>query len=406
MTIAAEPLALDRATARLGALAVPAMASIGAGVIHAAAIGTHSEHRSAVLTFTGVAAFQLGWGVLALVSSKRWLARLGVVGAGAAVAGWLTAKLSGLPITGLDAAESPQLADTLAAALALVALVLCLAAAVDLGKERSGPPRLLAATAAFAVFAVSLTGMAAAGSHSHAGGHDGAAGGDHGHDGAVAAEEVDHHDDAAHHESSAVATKPFKADEPIDLGGVDGVTPQQQAAAENLLAHTLLVLPKWSDPAVAEAAGFRSIGDGFTGTEHLVHHTWRNDDVILDPSFPESLVYDTRNGQRKLVAAMYMVPPGTTLDEVPEIGGKLTQWHIHNNLCYTPDPEQPLVRGITDADGNCAPPLVKGSEQPMIHVWIDDTHPSVVACGPFSALEGVGGGQVKEGEDKWCDHAH
>jgi hypothetical protein len=101
-----------------------------------------------------------------------------------------------------------------------------------------------------------------------------------------------------------------------------------------------------------------------------------------------------------------MVPPEVSLDDVPEIGGKLTQWHIHNNLCYTPDPEQPLVRGITDADGNCAPPLVKGTEQPMIHVWIDDTHPSVVACGPFSALEGVGGGQVKEGEDKWCDHAH
>lgn len=405
MTLAAEPLALDRATARLGTLAVPAMASIGAGVIHAAAIGTHSEHRSAVLTFTGVAAFQLAWGLVALVSSKRWLALVGIAGAGAAVAGWLTAKVSGLPIAGLDAAETPQLADTLAAGFALVVLVLCIAAAVDLRPDRSGPTRLLAGGAAFVVFAASLTGMASAGSHRHAGSHDGVAGGDHGHDGVAVTEDADHDDEAEHHES-AVAAKPFKVDEPIDLGGVDGVTPQQQAAAENLLAHTLLVLPKWSDPAVAEAAGFRSIGDGFTGTEHLVHHTWRNDDVILDPNFPESLVYDTRNGQRKLVAAMYMVPPEVGLDEVPELGGKLTQWHIHNNLCYTPDPEQPLVRGITDADGNCAPPLVKGSEQPMIHVWIDDSHPSVLACGPFSALEGVGGGQVKEGEEKWCDHAH
>ena len=401
MTLAAEPVALERSTTRLGALAVPAMASIGAGAIHAAAIGTHSEHRSAVLTFTAVAAFQLAWGLVALGSSKRWLALVGVAGAGAAVAGWVTAKVSGLPIAGLEATEDAQLADTLAAGLALVALVLCVAAAVDLRRVRSAPPRLLAGAAAVAVLATSLTGMVAAGSHAHA---DGTAGG-HGHDDVALAS--DDHDDAAedHHES-AVATKPFKVDEPIDLGGVEGVTPQQQAAAENLLAHTLRVLPKWSDPAVAEAAGFKSIGDGFTGTEHLVHHTWRNDEVVLDPNFPESLVYDTRNGQRKLVAAMYMVPPDVTLDEVPEIGGKLTQWHIHNNLCYTPDPVQPLVRGITDAEGKCTPPLVKGSEQPMIHVWIDDTHPSVVACGPFSALEGVGAGQTKPGEEKWCDHSH
>ena len=34
---------------------------------------------------------------------------------------------------------------------------------------------------------------------------------------------------------------------PIDLSGTPGVTPQQQAAAENLVAVTLVRLPKWSD---------------------------------------------------------------------------------------------------------------------------------------------------------------
>jgi hypothetical protein len=27
-------------------------------------------------------------------------------------------------------------------------------------------------------------------------------------------------------------------------------------------------------------------------------------------------------------------------------------------------------------------------------------------CGPFAALEGVGGGQIKAGEERLCDHAH
>ena len=32
-------------------------------------------------------------------------------------------------------------------------------------------------------------------------------------------------------------------------------------------------------------------------------------------------MYDTTEGGRKLVAAMYMVKPGTPLDAVPDIGG-------------------------------------------------------------------------------------
>jgi hypothetical protein len=37
----------------------------------------------------------------------------------------------------------------------------------------------------------------------------------------------------------------------------------------------------------------------------------------------------------------------------------------------------------------------------MIHVWIVPHR-----CGPFAALEGVGGGQIKAGEERLCDHAH
>lgn len=37
--------------------------SLGAGAIHAAAIGVHAEHRQAALAFTLVAALQLAWAV-------------------------------------------------------------------------------------------------------------------------------------------------------------------------------------------------------------------------------------------------------------------------------------------------------------------------------------------------------
>jgi hypothetical protein len=248
--------------------------------------------------------------------------------------------------------------------------------------------------AAVAVTVLTMTGMVAAGDHVHAHGEEG-----HTHDTSLAAGDSGAEGTAGHsHAPSAVATTPYDPTKPIDLSGVPGVTPEQQAAAENLVAVTVLRLPKWSDPAVAEAAGFRSIGDGFTGVEHFVNPGFMTDEFFLDPDHPESLVYDTKGGGRRLVAAMYMADKGTPLEAVPNIGGKLMQWHTHENLCYN---AQGKVRGITDAQGNCPAGLVKPVPTPMIHVWIEPHK-----CGPFAALEGLGGGRIPDGETVNCDHVH
>jgi hypothetical protein len=206
--------------------------------------------------------------------------------------------------------------------------------------------------------------------------------------------------------ASAAAPPPKAYDPalPIDLSGTPGVTPQQQAAAENLIAINVVDLPQWSDYSVAEAAGFRSIGDGGRpgAHEHFIKWEWINDDVTLDPDAPESLVYEVQaDGSRKLVSAMYMLPNDVGLDEVPDIGGPLMQWHVHENLCFSSDPAQPRVAGITDEAGNCREGLKKFDPSAMIHVWITPHK-----CGPFAALEGVGAGQILEGQERLCDTAH
>lgn len=212
----------------------------------------------------------------------------------------------------------------------------------------------------------------------------------------------DHAAPAAGAANTAPEPKPYDPTQPIDLSGVEGVTPEQQAFAENLVARTVVDLPQWSDPATAEAAGFRSIGDAATGHEHYIQWAWINDDVWLDPDAPESLVYAPQpDGSKQLVSAMYMLPDAMTLDQVPDFGGRLMQWHVHDNLCFTDDPAAPLVRGLTNPDGTCSPPLVKLRQAPMIHVWITPNE-----CGPFAALEGVGAGTPPPGEEHWCDHAH
>lgn len=380
-------------------LAVAALASIGAGAIHAVAAGAHAEHPRAVQAFVLLAAVQIGWGLLALARPSRAVAAAGAAVAVVALAGWAAAKSVGIgAVDGLASPEAVQWSDAIAAALAAVALLAAVVAMLGLPLPASPAPAL-----GVLVLAAAMPGMLLAGSHSHGDGH--------GHDdGAVAAahdDADDHaegvHDEADHddHPTAAVAPTPYDPTMPIDLSGVEGVTPQQQAAAENLVAVTLLRLPRFADPAVAEAHGYHSIGDGGTGYEHYVNWSAINDEHILDPDVPESLVYQVIGGEKTLVAAMFMLPDDVTLDDVPELGGRLTQWHVHDDLCYSLDPVAPRVVGLREPGGTCREGQRPGNENAMIHVWIVPHE-----CGPFAALDGVGGGRIPDGEERWCDHAH
>lgn len=352
-----------------GWLLVAGAASLAAGATHAAAVAAHSEHRQAVWGFVALAVTQLVWGAMAVLRSDRRLALVGAVIGAAAAGGWVLATTTGLSfVEGLDEPQDARLVDQFAAGLAVVVFVTSLASLVS---RRARPPRVVAIVAALALVGLGVPSTVAAANH--------------GHDGPPSI-------------PAAVPPKGFTPGLPIDLSGVPGVSLQQQARAEALLARTVERLPKWSDPAFAEANGFRSIRDGVTGVEHYLNRAFIEDDVMLDPDQPESLVYDTTVTPKKLVAAMYMATPGTTLDTVPDIGGALTQWHIHNNLCFN---GQGQVAGLTQGDGSCRPPLVKGEEIPMIHTWIVSR-----PCGPFSALEGIGGGQVKAGDTKACNAIH
>jgi hypothetical protein len=394
--IFAKPRARAGATTLAPALAIAAIASIGAGAIHAAAIGVHSEHRQAVIAFTIIAIAQLGWGVFALQRAGRLML---LAGAGinlAALVGWVTAKTSGIAfIDGLEIDEAPQFADSAAAAFAAVVVIAALAALVW-NKPQPWFGSLAFTGVALVTAVITAFAMVAAGSHNHA---HGAAGGHTHATGTAAHSHASGAGGSGGPTNAVVPPKEYDPKKPIDLGGVPGVTPEQQARAENLIAVTLLRLPKYADYHVAERDGFVSIGDAVTGDEHFVKQAYFDDGHILDPDYPESLVYKPHpDGTKTLAAAMYMLPPDTKWSQIPDVGGPLTQWHIHDNLCFTTDGK---VAGLTKADGTCDPPLVKVVNSPMIHVWIQK-HP----CGPFAALEGIGGGTIKAGETKLCDHAH
>jgi hypothetical protein len=194
---------------------------------------------------------------------------------------------------------------------------------------------------------------------------------------------------------------PYDPTKLIDFAGTPGVTIAEQHRAETLVEETIVDLRRYEFPAEAVAAGYRSIGDGLTGDEHFVNWSYVNDGHILDPLRPESVVYEYRNGRQVAVAAMYMLPFGSTFADVPDVGGALTQWHVHQDLCLTNDPQQRIVSGLTTIDGACPSGTSKAGNTPMLHVWVVPN-----PCGPFAALEGIGAGQVPSGQTRLCDTAH
>ena len=396
---------------RLPGLTAAALCSIGAGAVHAAATGVHAEHQQLARIFVVLAAVQLGSGIWALVRPSRFSAwAVGIVNA-VAVGGWLVTRLVGISwIDGLEVREAAQFADTACALLGAAAAGAAFAGTL-VGWRPSLPGRF--AFPSIAVAALAVPAMWLGGTHSHAG--------------------TDAHGAEGHHEVASPTTlgsttdtlapdtttadtvldlsiwpRPWDPAVGIDLSGVAGVSAEQQARAAKLIEDTLRELPRWADTATAIADGYVSIGDGRTGSEHFIKGSLIGDAFFLDPTAPESLVYNVAaDGTRTLAGVMFIASPRPTDDpSLTDWAGALMTWHNHGNLCWDLVNGQLSVIGvINETTGTCERGFNAGGEVPMVHVWITPHE-----CGPFAALEGQGAGQAAVPEDQRVDmcnnHTH
>ena len=152
-------------------------------------------------------------------------------------------------------------------------------------------------------------------------------------------------------------------------------TASQQAAADRLVAETTATLAKYTSLSAATAAGYTPATnpDGY-----LVHYAnWgiaKTDG--FDPSSPAFLMYANTVDGPKLLGAMYLGPAPCTPG--PDIGGPLTQWHAHDNLCLSDG----QVVGRTSTAGTCAAGVHNTSTYFMLHVW---TEPSLASTHQFQA---------------------
>ncbi len=150
-------------------------------------------------------------------------------------------------------------------------------------------------------------------------------------------------------------------------------TAAQQAAANQLVAQTEATLTKYTSLSAATAAGYTPATNP---NGYMVHYAnWqiaKNDG--FNPSNPAFLMYaNTVNGP-KLMGAMYLGPAPCTPG--PDVGGSLTQWHAHDNLCLSGG----QVVGRTSSAGTCASGVHNTNTYFMLHVW---TEPSLAATHQF-----------------------
>jgi hypothetical protein len=147
------------------------------------------------------------------------------------------------------------------------------------------------------------------------------------------------------------------------------------AAAQDLLDRTAAVLAALPDAAAVEAAGYAPAGDAAAGFETYVADPYLDDDTELDADRIEAIL--VRDGV--VVAATYVLNPGTALADAPPIAGEGTPWRAHDGRCR----EGERVVAVAGADGSCPRGQVLIGP-PRLLVWL-----VAPACGPFSPLDCV-----------------
>lgn len=150
---------------------------------------------------------------------------------------------------------------------------------------------------------------------------------------------------------------------------------EQQRAADELVRATREAMEPFEDIGFAASSGYFQ-GMPYTFDQIRAAHYFSVDALVdggtLDPERPEGLIYlRTAGGEDVLLGVMYIAMHGPG----PEIGGPLTAWHAHPELCISGFAVQPIL-----ASGECVDGAWRVFED-MIHVW---SVPN--PAGPFAHL--------------------
>jgi hypothetical protein len=220
--------------------------------------------------------------------------------------------------------------------------------------------------------------VAAGPGHEHSG-TDGTGGHDHPTDPGTPDGGHDHPTDPGTPDDGHDHPDPVDPEDPIISLDDPRLTPEQWAAAVDLIVATTSAMRGYVTEEDIVSAGYVSIGDGGQpGTyEHFVNWSYLTDGYELDPAHIESIVMKMNaDGTSRVVSGMYILSLGKTMADVPDIAGSLTTWHDHDNLCFSG------TQLVDIADNGVCEQGTLVNTPPMLHVWVEAN-----PCGPFAAID-------------------
>ena len=173
---------------------------------------------------------------------------------------------------------------------------------------------------------------------------------------------------ASHHATTALTRQPTSA---------------ELAAATRLMNETRAAVVKYRDIKVALAAGYVPMELPNQEIVHYVNPSYMVDVDVLDPQHVQSLIYYNGKQGSELIGAMYIMPRRGM--DGPQIGGPLTVWHQHSNICFDNTTGEAVAfahSGFFDNNeksGACPRGSTNKTTPLMLHVWVIDN-----PDGPFA----------------------
>jgi hypothetical protein len=171
--------------------------------------------------------------------------------------------------------------------------------------------------------------------------------------------------------------------------GATSTTARQPTAAElqaaaKLVTDTRTAVARYAQLEVAIAAGYSPMEPPDLQIVHYVNRSYMIEADVLDPDHVQSLIYFNGPRGTMLIGAMYIMPRRGM--DGPQIGGPLTQWHQHSNICFdnTTGMAVAFVHNdffdSNDKSGACPRGSTNKTTPQMLHVWLIDN-----PGGPFAA---------------------
>ncbi len=161
-------------------------------------------------------------------------------------------------------------------------------------------------------------------------------------------------------------------------------TATELEAASRLIAETKASVARYVELKVAIAAGYVPMEPVTDQVVHYVNPAYLTDADVLNPLHVQSLIYFNGKQGPILIGAMFIMP--RSFEAGPQVGGPLTVWHQHSNICFDDVTGMAVAfaddasSSANDKSGSCPRGSTHRTTPQMLHVWLIDN-----PDGPFAS---------------------